>query len=64
MKRLLGFTNIFIVFALIAVGCVGINKTAVENEAVTPEGLRIPMVVTAEEANLYDKNTVIGKLPV
>ncbi|MBM3235440.1 hypothetical protein FJZ31_03995 [Candidatus Poribacteria bacterium] len=64
MKRLVALTTTLTILALIIAGCVGINKAALENQAVMMEGLRIPMVVTAEEANLYDQNTVIGKLPV
>jgi len=56
--------SMLIALVLILAGCAKINQAALENQAVMMEGLRIPMVVTAEEANLYDQNTVIGKLPV
>ena len=65
MKRLVASISALIVLALIMTGCLsGVNQAALEGQAVTMEGLKIPMVVTAEEANIYDGNTVIGKLPV
>ncbi len=54
---------IFIALGIIIAGC-AINKAAMENEIAAAKEQRIPMIITAEEANLYDNNTVIGKLPV
>ena len=59
MKRQLAIATLFIV--LVIVGC--ISKTALESE-VEGEKQGVPMIITAEEANLYEQNKVIGKLPV
>jgi len=59
MKQQLAIAALLIV--LVVAGC--INKTAMENEVVG-EKQGVPMIITAEEANLYEHNKVIGKIPV